>query len=540
MRCTRMFTFGLVVAMAVLALGVSIGTAAQLLAGAAKVDITPKEPAYLAGYGINRLSEAVKEPLSARALVIKSGEKTLTVVGVDSLGVPGLIQKDIRGMVKSVPADSVMIAATHDHSAPDIFGMWGPNPTTSGVNPAYLALLKQGIVTAIDQAAAAAKPAKLKLGSIQTKGINVNHRIAEIVDHELAAMQFVGDDGKVIATLANFPCHAEIMQSKLLSGDFPYYYYAKMEKDQGGVAIFINAALGGMITADIPGGVYSLEHKDNSVWAQRIGEAVADATEQALAGATPIENPELDYKFVDLALPFKNERALAAVRAGAMPNVLADDKLVTKVAAVALGPAQIVTIPGEALPNLGFHLKRVMTGSPNFLFGLTMDELGYIMSGDDWGMEIYSYESNTGAGPNTGPLLMAALLPLIAEVKPAAAEAPAAAASTPAATVSATQWFAGLSARFNADKAAGLSAVYWFKLSGDGGGDWTVTIADQKCSVKQGAPDKADVTISTAASDWMDIVTGKAEAEGLYMSGKLSVDGDLSIAQRFTELFSAQ
>jgi putative sterol carrier protein len=526
--------------MAVLALGVSTGMAAQLLAGATKVDITPKEPAYLAGYGSNRLSEAVKEPLSARALVIKSGEKTITLVGVDSMGVPGPIQKDIRGMVKSVPADTVMIAATHDHSAPDLFGMWGPNPTTSGVNPAYVALLKQGIVAAIDQAAAAAKPAKLKLGSVQTKNINVNHRIAEIVDHELAAMQFVGDDGKVIATLANFPCHAEIMQSKLLSADFPYYYYAKIEKDQGGVAIFINAALGGMITADIPGGVYSLEGKDNSAWAQRIGEAVADATEQALAGATPIENPGIDYKFADLALPFKNERYLAAIQAGVMPSVLVDGKLITKVAAVALGPAQIVTIPGEALPNLGFHLKRVMTGSPKFLFGLTMDELGYILSGDDWGMDIYRYESSTGAGPETGPTLMATLLPLIAEVKPATVGAPAAAATAPAATATLAQWFASLPAIFKADKAAGLNAVYAFKLSGDGGGDWAVTIADQKCSVKQGAPDKADVTITAAASDWMDIITGKAQAATLYMSGKLSIDGDLSLAQQFAGLFGVR
>jgi putative sterol carrier protein len=540
MGSNRMLSAVLVAALAMLALCVSTGMAAQLLAGAAKVDITPKEPAYLAGYGINRLSEAVKEPLSARALVLKSGEKTLTVVGVDSLGVPGRIQKDIRAMIKSVPADSVMIAATHDHSAPDIFGMWGPNPTTSGVNPAYLAFLKQSIVTAVDQAAAAVKPAKLKLGSVQTKGINVNHRIPEIVDHELAAMQFVGDDGKVIATLANFPCHAEIMQSKLLSGDFPYYFYTKIEKDQGGVAIFINGALGGMITADIPGGIYSLEGKDNSIWAQRIGEAVADATEQALANASPIENPELDYKFVDLELPFRNERAQAAMKSGAMPNALADNKLVTKVAAVALGPAQIVTIPGEALPNLGFHLKRVMTGNPKFLFGLTMDELGYILSGDDWGMEIYSYESRTGAGPNTGPLLMATLLPLIDEVKPAAEEAPAAGTTAPGAPTTAAQFFAGLPAHFKADRAAGLNAAYYFKLTGDGAGDWTVSIADQKCSVKQGAPDKADVTITAAASDWMGIVSGEADAASLYMAGKLSVDGDLMLAQRFTDLFGVR
>ena len=123
-------------------------------------------------------------------------------------------------------------------------------------------------------------------------------------------------------------------------------------------------------------------------------------------------------------------------------------------------------------------------------------------------------------------------------VKPAVAGAPAVATTAPAATATVAQWFASLPAIFNAGKAAGLNAVYRVKLSGEGGGDWAVTIADRKCAVNQGAPDKADVTITAAASDWMNIITGKAQATTLYTSGKLGVDGDLGLAQRFTELFS--
>ena len=51
---------------------------------------------------------------------------------------------------------------------------------------------------------------------------------------------------------------------------------------------------------------------------------------------------------------------------------------------VNLGNAQIVTIPGEALPNIGFYLKRKMHGEHNLLFGLTNDAFGYILTKVDF------------------------------------------------------------------------------------------------------------------------------------------------------------
>ena len=30
-----------------------------------------------------------------------------------------------------------VIAATHNHSTPDLMGLWGPHPLSSGVDPAY-------------------------------------------------------------------------------------------------------------------------------------------------------------------------------------------------------------------------------------------------------------------------------------------------------------------------------------------------------------------------------------------------------------------
>ena len=51
---------------------------------------------------------------------------------------------------------------------------------------------------------------------------------------------------------------------------------------------------------------------------------------------------------------------------------------------VNLGTAQILTIPGEALPNINFYLKRKMHGTQNLLFGLTNDAFGYILTKVDF------------------------------------------------------------------------------------------------------------------------------------------------------------
>jgi hypothetical protein len=63
------------------------------------------------------------------------------------------------------------------------------------------------------------------------------------------------------------------------------------------------------------------------------------------------------------------------------------------------GSAQILAIPGEALPNIGFYLKRQMRGEHNFLFGLTNDAFGYMLTKVDFtSFPAYSYISRTSLG----------------------------------------------------------------------------------------------------------------------------------------------
>ncbi len=61
-----------------------------------------------------------------------------------------------------------------------------------------------------------------------------------------------------------------------------------------------------------------------------------------------------------------------------------DQSIDARINLVNLGDAQILTIPGEALPNIGCYLKRKMRGKHNLLFGLTNDAFGYILTKVDF------------------------------------------------------------------------------------------------------------------------------------------------------------
>jgi hypothetical protein len=64
-----------------------------------------------------------------------------------------------------------------------------------------------------------------------------------------------------------------------------------------------------------------------------------------------------------------------------------------------------LTIPGEALPNIGFYLKRQMRGEHNFLFGLTNDAFGYILTKVDFNsFAAYRYVSRVSLGEMTGEI----------------------------------------------------------------------------------------------------------------------------------------
>jgi neutral ceramidase len=91
-----------------------------LLAGAAKVDITPTDLTNLNPFGGGSFT-AVHDPIFARALVLSEDAETVAIVTLDlpEVGDMTPLRHRIEREV-GIHFNNIMIAATHDHSAPRI------------------------------------------------------------------------------------------------------------------------------------------------------------------------------------------------------------------------------------------------------------------------------------------------------------------------------------------------------------------------------------------------------------------------------------
>lgn len=97
--------------------------------------------------------------------------------------------------------------------------------------------------------------------------------------------------------------------------------------------------------------------------------------------------------------------------------------------------------------------------------------------------------------------------------------------------------FDAMPGQLNADAAKGMNSVIQFNLTGDGGGEYHVVIKDGACSVNQGAHGSPNMTMTMAAQDYVDMITGKLNGQMAFMSGKLKIAGDMGLAMKMQSLF---
>lgn len=90
---------------------------------------------------------------------------------------------------------------------------------------------------------------------------------------------------------------------------------------------------------------------------------------------------------------------------------------------------------------------------------------------------------------------------------------------------------------FNAAGAGDTRATLQFNFSGDQEGSCHFRVADGRIEAHPGAAEKAGLTIETPFEVWMDIMTGKADGQRLFMEQKYKVNGDLSLLMRMNQFF---
>ena len=87
------------------------------------------------------------------------------------------------------------------------------------------------------------------------------------------------------------------------------------------------------------------------------------------------------------------------------------------------------------------------------------------------------------------------------------------------------------------DKARELNAIYAFKISGEGGGDWTVDLTSDPPTCVRGDNGTAQCTVEVSHDDFKTMLSDPNAGMQLYFQGKLRVSGDPMLAMKLQQFF---
>lgn len=396
--------------------------AQQLKVGAALRNITPNPLLPVSGgIGTPKKATEKKGELFVRAMVLEKGGTRIAIVNIDNLGWPSVLGNKSRALIKGIAPENVIIGCTHTHSGPDAYGF--PNEKgESFADMNYLNSCVQKIADAVNEATSKLEPASLKIAVGEAKGkIAYNYYAEQLYDPRCGVIQAIANSGKnkgkTIATLVNYAIHPEVIGSGrgILSPDLCGPLYDRVEEKAGGIALFMNGAQGGMVTAD--NRIENVSEASTYEECTRIGYLLADEALRIVSTAPVQENPSVYCTSRKVDFPIDSEIMRYILAKSPLKYDLSKPNVATaQVNLLNIGTAQVLTIPGEALPNIGYYLKRKMNTQQPFLFGLTNDAFGYMLTKVDFNsFKRYDYVSRTSLGEMTGEIYIEQALKLVAE-----------------------------------------------------------------------------------------------------------------------------
>lgn len=236
-------------------------------AGMASAIITPGEPLMLAGYASRaEPASVVLDDLHAKALVLEdaTGRRAL-ILTADVVGFTAEVGDPIRERIAAgngIPADRILINASHTHTGPALMLQPGQDATKNEEHTAktiaYTRKLQDICVKLAGEAVSNLKPARLSVGSgvvnfpmnrreFTDKGVILGVNPRGPVDRGVSVMRIDDADGTIVGVLFRASCHNTTFGSKdnQVSGDYAGSAQTVIERSLPGVrAMFMQGFAG--------------------------------------------------------------------------------------------------------------------------------------------------------------------------------------------------------------------------------------------------------------------------------------------------------
>jgi hypothetical protein len=218
--------------------------------GFSKVDITPERPTPMAGYYSKRLSTETHDPLWAKTTVLDDGRMQVALISLDLISTTRWMVDETRHLITAktgIPADRVLISATHSHTGPVLYDPNASRARHFGYDDPpskqFILELPSKIAAGVETASAAKQPVAvrhtissepklafnrrffMKDGTVGWNPGKLNPRIvreAGPTDDALPMVAFFGKNERALGLLCNFSIHLDTVGGTQWSADMPY------------------------------------------------------------------------------------------------------------------------------------------------------------------------------------------------------------------------------------------------------------------------------------------------------------------------------
>jgi len=368
--------------------------AAQLRAGASKVEITPPPGLDLSGYADRENpSVGVHDPLFARALVLSTVEAEVALVSLDIVGLDEDSVARIRGRASElshIPPENILVSCTHTHSGPSTM----PLRAMGEVFRPYLEALERKAADAVWEAKKRLVPASISVGRAECD-LSLNRRHPDDPrapsDREVIALKVVDEAGRALAVAFNYSCHAVVLgpENRLVSADFPGEACSALERVYGGgcVSLFLQGFCGdlnprwrgsfeavGRVGRALAGAALFAAEKSHgsSHWASL--KVLTRRVELPLDPLPTREEVEAALNSPICWFRSWAEEALKAISEGRkLPKSIKAELWAAKITE----NLAILAVPGEAFSQIGLEVKRNSPFEFTMTVGYANGLLGY-------------------------------------------------------------------------------------------------------------------------------------------------------------------
>lgn len=385
-------------------------SAADFRAGVAQVDITPKTPIWMSGYGDRKHpSEGVIHPLWAKALAIEDGKHNrVVIVTTDLIGLPRAISDVVAARALKqfdLERSRLLLNSSHTHTGPlvrkNLQTMFELSDEDKRRIDDYGTELTDNLVSVIGSALGKLEPAQVSYGigaahfginrrEHTPNGVKIGVNPSGPVDPDVPVIRVTGIDGTLKAVLFAYACHNTTLTGQFyqLSGDYAGFAQIELEHAHpGATALFVMLC----------GADQNPNPRSTLALAEQHGKTLATEVDRVLAGSLiPVHAP-IRAAFENIELEFalhtretfeeelKNPSPPRVRRAQAMLRAYDERRPVRStpypIQAVRFDKSlTILALGGEVVVDYALRAKREYGGGKLIVAGYSNDVLSYIPS----------------------------------------------------------------------------------------------------------------------------------------------------------------